>query len=180
VRSRALGLLAAAALLAPSDAGTAGRLLPVDPHSTIARVQLRLGLFPARAEFPDVSGHVRVAPEDWGEGEVDLRIRADTLRASTEWLARRFRSPAFLDVANHPELAFKSTRIERTSDDRGRIEGELTLVGVTRPVELEFVFETPVAIRAHGHFRRSEFGITALRPLLSDRVEIAFDLGLRD
>lgn len=50
------------------------------------------------------------------------------------------RSPDFFDVANHPVVRFRSTRIERLQGDSGKIHGELTIRGVSRPVTLEATY----------------------------------------
>ncbi|HZV74025.1 MAG TPA: YceI family protein [Conexibacter sp.] len=43
----------------------------------------------------------------------------------------------FFDVANHPQVAFRSTQIELTEDGRAVVDGELTLRGTTLPVHAE-------------------------------------------
>jgi polyisoprenoid-binding protein YceI len=43
-------------------------------------------------------------------------------------------SPDFLNVAEFPEITFKSMSVERTGDKNGKVTGELTLLGVTKPV----------------------------------------------
>ncbi len=47
------------------------------------------------------------------------------------------RSADFFDVANHPDITFRSTGIERRGESTYRIRGDLAIKGVSRPVELE-------------------------------------------
>ena len=54
------------------------------------------------------------------------------------------RSPDFFDVANHPEMTFRSTSVRRLADGRYKVAGDLTIKGVTRPVVLEGAFEGEV------------------------------------
>ena len=46
-------------------------------------------------------------------------------------------SADFFDVANHPQVAFRSTHVELTDDGRAVVDGELTIKGVTQPVHAE-------------------------------------------
>ena len=67
---------------------------------------------------------------------------ASTRAASTRASRKRdehLRSADFLDVANHPTVTFRSTRVEAPSGAAGdlRVTGDLTIRGVTRPVTLD-------------------------------------------
>jgi polyisoprenoid-binding protein YceI len=46
-------------------------------------------------------------------------------------------SAEFFDVANHPQVAFRSTRVELADDGRALVDGELTIRGTTLPVHAE-------------------------------------------
>ncbi len=46
-------------------------------------------------------------------------------------------SADFFDAASHPQVAFRSTRVELTGDGRAVVDGELTIKGVTQPVHAE-------------------------------------------
>jgi polyisoprenoid-binding protein YceI len=47
------------------------------------------------------------------------------------------KSADFLDVAGHPEITFKSTRVEKLGGERLRVAGDLTIRGTTREVVLD-------------------------------------------
>jgi polyisoprenoid-binding protein YceI len=49
-------------------------------------------------------------------------------------------SPDFLNVAEFPEMTFKSTSVKRTDDKNGKVTGELTLLGVTKPVTMDVTY----------------------------------------
>jgi polyisoprenoid-binding protein YceI len=54
------------------------------------------------------------------------------------------RSGDFFDAGNHPEILFSSTRGELSSDGGARVEGELTMRGITRPLVATGRFQPPV------------------------------------
>ena len=69
-------------------------------------------------------------------GELDIVIDARSLKASNEATAKFVRGPSMLNTAAHPEIAYRAQRIVFSQGQPARIEGELTLLGVTRSVAL--------------------------------------------
>jgi polyisoprenoid-binding protein YceI len=99
-------------------------------------------------------------------------------------------SPDFFDAERHPELRFVSTSIERDGEDVV-VHGEITLRGITRPLDLRGTLAGPVVdafgsprvgLEAEGTVDRDEFGISWNAPLpggdllLSNRVKIVASL----
>lgn len=104
----------------------------------------------------------------------------------------QLRGSQWLDVAKHPAMSFKSTHVERASKGALRIDGELNLHGVSRPVALEATFNggyaghpmdphARIGFSAHGTFKRSQFGIAYGIPApgstmgVSDDVEVIIE-----
>lgn len=84
-------------------------------------------------------------------------------------------------------MTFKSTSIEKTGDKTGKVTGELTLLGVTKPVTMDVTFNKvapnpfnnnkPTAgFEAHTVIKRSDFGMKAAIPSIGDEVDISIDL----
>lgn len=106
----------------------------------------------------------------------------------SSWREDLAQSEKFLNASEYPEITFESTAVERDAGDRLTIEGNLTLLGVTKPVVLEasvvgqqeshpFTGAPAIAFSATGSFDRSEFGMTHLLqpPLVSDEVTLRFE-----
>jgi polyisoprenoid-binding protein YceI len=77
----------------------------------------------------------------------------------------------FLNSREFPQITFRSTRVERTGPNTARITGDLTLLGVSKPVTLEARFNggyegmaldpnARVGFSARGSFNRSDFGMS--------------------
>jgi polyisoprenoid-binding protein YceI len=58
--------------------------------------------------------------------------------------------PEFFDAENHPEVTFRSTNIELEEDGTARLDGELTIAGVTHPVAIAGTWAEPVAAAGGG------------------------------
>jgi polyisoprenoid-binding protein YceI len=86
------------------------------------------------------------------------------------------KSPALLDVEHFPIMNFASTRVEKVDEHTARVMGNLTLLGVTKPVSLTVEVVTDsrraVAFLARGRIQRSDFGMKFGVPLIDDTLEI--------
>jgi polyisoprenoid-binding protein YceI len=93
--------------------------------------------------------------------------------------------PQYLNANAHPEIRFVSRSITRTGPTTGRIAGDLTMRGVTRPITLDAKWNgaiehpfrrVPVfGVSATGTFKRSDFGMTVLAPLVGDEVQVTIE-----
>jgi polyisoprenoid-binding protein YceI len=84
--------------------------------------------------------------------DVDARLTAESLTGSArvasvdvkdENLAAHLQSPEFFDVERYPELTFASDSVERSGDEL-KVHGELTIRGITKPVELDGTIADPM------------------------------------
>jgi polyisoprenoid-binding protein YceI len=125
-----------------------------------------------RGHLGPVTGTVFIDEQDLGRSRVDVSIDARGIDSREPRRDEHLRSADFLDVANHPTVTFRSTRVEAPSGANGdlRITGDLTIRGITRPVTLT-VDGLPPAIKdpwgnlrrgvsAHARISRKEWGLT--------------------
>lgn len=154
----------------------------IDPAHTVVTFETRnLGFLKYRGTFNDASGTVQLDPA--GGGRVEILVDARSLTAANAAMAQFLRGESLLDVERHPRIAYTARRIAFVAGAPERIEGELTLLGVTRPVTLAITGNDCVehrsgAVRerctmaATATFRRSDFGMSAYRAFASDEVRL--------
>jgi polyisoprenoid-binding protein YceI len=90
------------------------------------------------------------------------------------------KSSALLDVERFPTMSFASTQVEKVDAHTARVSGNLTLLGVTKPITLTVDVATDpaakgrgaVAFVAKGRIQRSDFGMMFGIPLIDDALEI--------
>jgi polyisoprenoid-binding protein YceI len=113
-----------------------------------------------RGHLGPVTGTLVIDEQDLTRSKVDVTIDARAIDSRDAKRDEHLRSADFLDVANHPSVTFRSTRVEAPSGPRGdlRVTGDLTIRGVSRPVTLEVEALPPAIKDPWGNSRR---GVTA-------------------
>ena len=108
----------------------------IDPgHAEVGFVGRHFGLTKVRGRFTGVSGEVVVA-DDVARSTVVVDIDTTTISSGDGTRDEHLRSADLFDVAAHPTATFRSTGL-LVEGASGRLAGELTIKGVTRPVTLD-------------------------------------------
>ena len=85
-----------------------------------------------RGTFSDVAATLTVGP-DGAALEGTAEVESISVR-TPEQFREHILSPEFFDAAAHPQIAFRSTRVELADDGRATVDGDLTIRGTTLPV----------------------------------------------
>lgn len=102
-----------------------------------------------------------------------------------EWENELATDARFMNTGEFPAITFNSTSVEKTGDFEGKVTGNLTFLGVTKPVTLDVSYggvanppwfgqRDVIGFTASTTIARSDFGQTALAGVISDEVEIEF------
>ena len=116
---------------------------------------------------------------------VDALIDASSVDTNVPLLDKLVKGPEMFDAASYPAIRFVSTRFVRTQAAAGRLEGELTVRGVTRPVALDVTFngygvnpltkDDTLGFSARGKFSRAQFGLSTWYPAVGDEVQVRIE-----
>jgi len=152
----------------------------LDPTHTEIGFTVRHLMSKVRGKFDTFEGTV-VSAEDVTASTVEVSVDLSSINTGTADRDAHLRSGDFFEVDTYPSMTFKSTGIKQESDDEFVLSGDLTIKGVTKPVELEVEFlgegsdpwgGTRVGIEAKGEISRKEFGIDFNIPVQGDKVMI--------
>ena len=140
----------------------------IDPvHSEIGFVVRHLMVSKVRGQFAKFEGSLTTAPDPM-QSTASARIDLGSITTKNEQRDAHLRSADFFDADNHPEMTFQSTGL-RASGDGFVATGDLTIRGITRPVDLEVEVNgfgpdpyggTRAGLTATGQINRSDFGVT--------------------
>lgn len=170
---------AAAPARDPAKAPAGSYVLDPRRGGLAVRVPYLGGLSSGTVRFTRLSGSFGYDPATWQATRVTIAVDPRSAAASEGAFVRRV--VRLLDPDRHPTIRFTSTSLASDADGRGRLTGDLTLHGVTRPVTLDIVFrgldaQQRLGFSGHGRIKRSEFGVTAARPFVGDVLDLTFEV----
>lgn len=162
----------------------------LDPaHTTVAFVARHLMITKVRGRFSGVEGIITV-PEDRLRASVSATIDMASVDTRDEARDAHLRGSDFFDVEHHPTMTFTSSEVRGDGDDFVLV-GDLTIKGVTRPVELSLDFDgvsgdpwggTRAGFTAKGEINRKDWGLewnVALESggvLVGEKVRLELDV----
>ena len=170
----------AAALVAPAIA--APQTYVVDSSHTFPRFSYsHFGYSTQLSSFKQTSGKV-VFDAQAKTGSVDISIDTRSVNTGFDDFNGHIQGEDFLDTAKFPTATFKSTRVVFEGDAPKRIEGQLTIKGVTKPVTLSvtsfqamphpMLKKPALGANATTTIKRSEFNAGKFAPYVGDEVRI--------
>lgn len=178
----ATGLLNAP--MAAADAPSVAELAPdvpagtytVEPsHASLLFRVSHMGFSMYTARFTDFDAELEFDPERPADSTLTATVDATSLETDFPFpdqvdFDAQLQGEDWLHTAEHPEMTYRSTKVTMTGPNTARIDGELTLRGVTRPVTLNATFNggypgmamdpnARIGFSAEGTLERSEFGM---------------------
>ena len=158
-----------------------------DPAHTYAYFETgHLGISWVRGRFNKTTSARIFLDRAARKGSIDVVIDATSVDTGHETRDKHVRSADYLDVDKFPVIAFKSGNLRFTGENLSGVDGELTMMGVTRPVSLNVTsfrcIQHPVNKRdmcgadASVAIKRSEWGIKRGATGIGDDVKISIQI----
>jgi polyisoprenoid-binding protein YceI len=161
----------------------------VDPNHTQINWQVNhFGFNDYFGLFGEVTGTLQIDPANPAAAKVDVTIPINSIATSSAGLTGHLKTPDFFDQAKFETARFVSTSVN-VDGQRATIRGDLTMLGITKPVELETRFEgagsnpmskkATIGFHAATSIKRSTWGMTKYVPDVGDevklRISVAFE-----
>lgn len=195
-----LALLAAAAALAfaaPAAANPAADVpagvYKVDPtHASVTWKVSHLGLSNYTARFTSIDAAVEFDPTKSDASKVTVTIDPKSLKTDYPFADKKnfdkvlAEDKDWFNAGVHKAITFKSSKVEMTGPKTAKVTGDLTLLGVTKPVTLDatlngamkehpFAKKPAIGFSATGKVKRSEFGMGNYVPMIGDEVTLLIE-----
>ena len=182
-----MGVSGCGHLIAPDLSKGMGTLRPgtyrLDPkHTSVLFKVDHLGLSKFVGRFNRVEASLDFDPENIGAARLDALVETASVDVNDPDFEASLTSVFWLNSARFPRARFQTLAVEVLDADRADITGELTFLGVTRPLMLHVVFnggavnlltgKYTIGFEAHGRLRRSDFGLGKYVPAVGDEVEL--------
>jgi polyisoprenoid-binding protein YceI len=155
----------------------------IDPDhaSVIARVShLRYSWSIFR--FDRVSGTLKWDPVTPANASLTAKVETASIASNVKGFAQDLAGDNFLKSVKFPEATFVSSAFRQMSTRRGKVDGELTLMGKTKPMTFDvelvgagkgFADHPRIGITARGTINPADVGFP---PLFGDAIEIVVDV----
>jgi polyisoprenoid-binding protein YceI len=163
----------------------AGRYRLDPAHGKITWSISHLGFSTYYGQFTDVSGDLTLDSAAPDKSTLSIKIGTGSANGLNDKLNAHLKQPDFLDVEKFPEATFVSQSVEPTSPTTARVNGTLTLRGVSKPVSFDATFNQAgvnpvdknysVGFDGRTEIKRSDFGVNAFLPLLGDEVTLRLE-----
>jgi polyisoprenoid-binding protein YceI len=154
-------------------------------HTTLSFEYRQLGFSGQMRLFDKTNGRI-VVDCAAKTGFVDVTIDAKSVNSGYPWLDEYLQDKDFFYSAKYPTITFKSRIMKFDCDKPGKIEGNLTVKGVTRPASLTvtsfrdthgLMFKTEsIGANAVAKFKRTEFDMGKYAPYISDEVTLVIGM----
>ena len=119
---------------------------------------------------------------------VEVTIDATSIDSRVAEFNEHLNGADFFNTAEYPTITFKSTKVEANGDNTFDVTGDLTILGTTKPVTLATTINKAgnhplrnvptVGVSASTRIMRSEWGLGAYVPAVSDEVELSIEVEL--
>jgi polyisoprenoid-binding protein YceI len=179
-------LLIAALGTALSAPALAADSYTIDPRHTFPMYEIsHFGWSTQRGRFEKATGKITL-DRAAKRGTVEVSIDVASVHTGVDKLDEHLRSEDFFNATKHPTMTFKSKQVNFGGDKPASVDGEFTMLGVTRPLTLTidtfhcapnpFAKKEACGADAVATIKRSEFGMTSLLPGLGDEVKLVISV----
>ena len=142
--------------------------------------------------FGKMTGAIHFDPQDVASLSAEAEIDVSSISTGNQERDEHLLSPDFFDAAKYPKITFKTSRVEATGDNRGKVTADLTIHGITHPISFEvevlgpvkspFTGKSCIGFRGTTKINREDYGMKVSYPMegggfvVGKDVEITFEV----
>jgi polyisoprenoid-binding protein YceI len=142
----------------------------IDPtHSEVQFKVKHLVISTVTGTFKKFDGSIEAENDDFTDAHIGFTLDATSIDTNLEQRDGHLKSADFFDVEKYPTLTFQSTAFKKVDGDTYKLEGDLTIKDVTKPVTLDveyggsatdFYGNLKAGFEVSGKINRKEFGLS--------------------
>lgn len=151
-------------------------------HSKIGFTVTHLLVSEVDGNFKKFDASITSSKEDFTDAVFDISIDVTSVNTDNDMRDGHLKKPDFFDAEKFATITFKSTGISKVADKKYKLNGNLTMRGVTKPVTFDLTLtgmgknmrtQKPLAgFKLTGTVKRTDFGVGGTPSPVSDEVEI--------
>lgn len=155
-----------------------------ESHAKLGFQITHLSISDVDGSFKKTNATITSSKEDFSDAVVELTADVNSIDTDNDQRDTHLKGADYFDAAKYPTLTFKSKSFKKVADKKYKLAGDLSIHGVTKPVELDVTYngtathpytkKTLAGFKITGAIKRKDFGISPGTPdaILSDEVKI--------
>jgi polyisoprenoid-binding protein YceI len=142
----------------------------VDPtHSNVKFSVSHMVISEVEGSFSGFEGTIDAPSADFNNSSISFSVNVGSINTNSDQRDGHLKSPDFFDVAKYPTMTFTSASFKKTTGNNYKLEGNLTIKGVTKKVTFDVTYggiakdpygNTKAGFKAKGTIKRMEYGLT--------------------
>jgi polyisoprenoid-binding protein YceI len=138
-------------------------------HARLGFSATHFGISNVEGTFRILEANLKSEKEDFSDAAIEMKADAKSVNTDNEMRDKDLRSPDWLNVEKYPAIVFKSSSFKKMSDRNYKLEGTVTIKGVTKPVVFDVIYNGKVmnpmlkknvaGFTITGKLNRSDFGV---------------------
>lgn len=173
------------------SAEAADRYKGDNSHTEVIFKVNHLGFSTTYGRFTNVESELVYDADNPAKSTVSATIHTDSIDVGHGPKTAHMKRADFFNVAKFPAMTFKSTAVEALADKQLRVTGDLTLLGVTKPVTIDVTINKigkhpiyqsdAIGFSAVGKLDRTDWGLSAYAPMVGEEVSFNIEFeGTKD
>ncbi len=157
-------------------------------HSSVRFTIKHLIISDVEGTFKTFNGTVKSAKPDFTDAEVDFTVAITSVDTDNETRDKQLQTADYFDSGNYPDMVFKSTAIRKTKGSYYKLEGNLTIRGITQKVVFAVIYggtvkdengNTKAGFRASTTINRNDFKVSGGKQAVGEDVAITINVELQ-
>lgn len=153
-------------------------------HSKIGFSIVHMAITDVEGRFTDFDASVTAKTDDFSGADVAFTAKTMSINTDNERRDGHLKSPDFFDAEKFPELTFKGQLVKQAN--AYKLKGDLTMKGVTKPVEFDVVYGGTVntgrgikaGFKVNGKIIRQDYGLTWGNKIASGEMVVSDEVTL--
>lgn len=158
----------------------------LDPHhSSVSWTANHFGFSNPSGKFSEIEGSLILNEKNPTKSSINVVIKTNNLTTGYDKFDNHLKSDDFFNVEKYPTATFVSKKVTITGKNTAKVLGDLTLMGVTKPIVLNvklnklaihpFLQKKTAGFTATANVKRSDFGINYGIPSIGDVIKILIE-----
>ncbi|MES2567128.1 MAG: YceI family protein [Bacteroidota bacterium] len=153
-------------------------------HTKVGFSVSHFGISNVEGQFKDISATMTSKKEDFTEAVIEMTANVNSIDTDNDMRDKDLKSENWFDANKYPTLIFKSTSFKKTGDKTYKLNGNITIRGVTKPITFDVIYngkalnpmskKNSVGFTITGKLNRKDFqvGSGAGSSVVGDEVDL--------